>query len=90
MLILNIRWWLIFSCCYWGKKENIVICQKKLVLILFIENLPGLICVNNFRPMPILTWNEHKQYKELDTKNKKNTHKEQLQCEYFMDQCHPH
>ena len=40
--------------------------------------------------MPILTWNEHKQYKEPDTKNKKNTHKEQLQCEYFMDQYHPH
>ena len=45
MLILNIRW-LIFS-CYWGKKRKCSnLSEKKLVLILFIEDLPGLICVN--------------------------------------------
>ena len=62
------------------KRKYSNLSEKKLVLILFIEDLPGLICVNNFRPVPILTWNEHKQYKEPDTTNEKNTHKEELQC----------
>ena len=46
-----------------------------LVLILFKEeDQPGLRPVNNFRPMPIWIWDEHKQYKKANVKNENNTY----------------
>lgn len=59
---------------------SMIIFQKTLSLMLFIkDDKPRLKSVYNYRPASIYIWNEHKEYKQKNVRNEKNTYKEHWQ-----------